>query len=94
MKIEWLNDEMTKARLTRGLLWWKQVALVEERKLEGDIPLRYWAFLPSGDECGALLRMDLNNRRAYEEGRRDFDAREQNWRSATAVPVARIRQPP
>lgn len=28
MKVEFLNDELTLARVTRGFLWWKQQATV------------------------------------------------------------------
>ena len=50
MKIDWLNEEMTRARVTRGFWWWRRWAVVTMLN-----PLERWEYEPNG----AIVRLDV-----------------------------------
>ena len=88
MKVEWLNDALTEARLTRGHLWWKRVTLAsrdEEGKVfktgyAGADHNHNWKFMPSNVWCDRDLDILLDNRRREERV----------WRKPSALPAARL----
>jgi hypothetical protein len=88
MKIEWLNDEMTEARLIRG--WFRKqhatVKLTPMRHVSGN----YWAFAPSGDEVGDSIRRAIEHDKRCEEWRRKEAIKESNWQPLRSLPSARV----
>lgn len=55
MKIEWLNDSLTEARVTRvtrGVLWWKRQAHVKATESA-------WAYAETGILCEGAFESDL-----------------------------------
>jgi hypothetical protein len=73
VRIEWLNAEMTEARITRGRLWWKRVAFVQ-RKAEGVVINKgytnehtiNWLFTDANRWCDRALDAQLDRRRNDE----------------------------
>lgn len=64
MKVEWLNDELTLARLTEGHLWWKRVALVEREVENLNYATTYnYRYRPSGDVLGQYVQDLLEKHR-------------------------------
>jgi hypothetical protein len=99
VKIEWLNDTLDAARLTKGIWWWKQCADVA-RDAKGvarddSSSLRInWRYA-SGDWCEIELDADLDAAMTREIKRRRAVAHEQrNWKPAAKVslPEARLLQ--
>ena len=87
MKIEWLNDEMTEARVTRG--WWRQeVAHVcyVVPKYESN----YWTFVPSGDKVDQSLTTFICRSQVAEKDRRLEQKRGANWQPVWAMPAAKV----
>jgi hypothetical protein len=81
MRIDWLNDDLTEARVTRGFWWWKRVTI-----LRGTHP-PVWSY-PSGEQMldGALILL-LDRKRRRELLRRGFD---RNWQPVRSLPSARV----
>lgn len=84
MKVEWLNGTYTEARLSRGFLWWKRVALVS-RKTEGKVSddsrhTYNWLYVEPNVWCERELDQELDNRR--------YKAR--TWRKPAELPSARL----
>jgi hypothetical protein len=84
VKIEWLNDELSEARLFRGVLWWKRVAHIK-RTNPLDYRSRRWRHHPSGNICGES---------EYVDGMRDaeFARRSEmgDWQPIRPLPRARL----
>jgi hypothetical protein len=78
MTIQWLNDELTEAIVTRGWLWWKRQAHV--RRGSG-IPLT-WRYA-SDRHVGGGLRHALERRRNRERGDTD-------WQPVRPLPKAKV----
>jgi hypothetical protein len=94
VKIEWLNAEMTEARVTRGFWWWKRVAFVrrdekgEEETLDyGDGESETWVmrwYYPASELwCSYYLNRRIENERA----------RDLSWQRVRPVPRARLLKP-
>lgn len=83
MKIEWLNSDLTEARVTRGWWRWKRVAHVKYT------PITIWRFA-SGDDVGDLW-VPLQGARTEEMERREQQAlRDRNWQPVSSPPVAKV----
>lgn len=77
MKITWLNAEFTEAKLTRGYLWWKRVAIVKRSakgaiaRVSGVLFEDYdytfnWYYPSSGSWCDLDLDYELDTLRREE----------------------------
>lgn len=84
MRIEWLNENMREARLTRGFWRWKRVAIVKRELGES------WQYAVSGDLVETRIKEAIDI--AYWEVRRaqDLDKLNRNWQPARPVPSARV----
>jgi hypothetical protein len=81
VRIDWLNDEMTEARVTKGWLWWKRAALV--KRLSEYI----WKFQSSNRDIDDGTRWKLNDARDEEMARRrDIE----DWQPVKPLPPARM----
>ena len=80
MKIRFLNDELTEARITRGIWPWRRTAHVRLHDTGSPIRIFYWVFAATGDECDPMLNGDLKYA-ADQELRRRFESesRRRNW---------------
>ncbi len=87
MKVEWLDDGLREALITRGFLWWRRCARVCDDR--GD-----WLYVPSGDYVGTSLSVEMRERQAREHERREMhrlkQLRRRNELPARALPPARI----
>jgi hypothetical protein len=84
VKIEWLNDDLRAARLTRGVLWWKQVACVK-RISNDDYRSRRWAHCASGNICDESQHVE--DTRTLEIARRRSV---NDWQPVRQLPHARL----
>ena len=85
MKIDWMNDELTEARVTRGWWKWQQVALIT-RRADADAVKRYvrWAFASGRKfDHSELVEGEREN-----ELERRADAAD--WLPVSAMPAARV----
>ena len=96
MRIQWLNDERTRAIVIKGRWWWKRQAevrrLTETERLDAYHYDR-WVFA-SGDrepELSAWVEDRRDKQRRLEEKRAE---EERNWRRADKLPEARVRRLP
>jgi len=66
VRIEWLNADMTSARLTRGRLWWKRVAEVRrmtDKEIGANWMIERWRYVPSERAVSDGIRWDLETAR-------------------------------
>lgn len=90
MKIEWLNQERTLARLTRGLLT-RRVACVIRKSWD------VWSFIATDEDTSSALRRRLERARDHaleldqEDRRRRSD--ECNWEVSPSPIVAWLTHP-
>ena len=89
MRIEWLNDEMTEAVVTRGVWRWKRRALVklQPRPKTYDQENAVWAYAISGKDCEYDLVSSLDSCRKSTRKRRQH---EQDWQPVSPMPRARV----
>lgn len=80
MKIEFLNNSLTEARVTRGALWWKRVAVLRQESFS------LWKFLPSGDGATRYLSESLSMAAVTIKTK---EKRERNWQPLRALPEAK-----
>jgi hypothetical protein len=80
MKVEWLNDDLTEARLVRGWLR-KRYALVHRARSdrEGDKNL-YWFYDDSGTHVGHDLEHWIDEQR-----------KQGHWKPLTRLPKATVQ---
>ena len=90
MRIEWLNADMTEARVTRGRLWWRRVALVRRLKDGHVIDKGYtsertlhWVYAAINTWCGRSMDEALDARRDDER----------TWVRLEDLPEARVVVP-
>lgn len=88
MKIEWLNDEMTEAIVTRGALWWKKQAHVKQER--DAIGPSVWRFVLTGEIIGGELHRLLIFDAVGIKLRADRERQERNWQPVRALPPARV----
>lgn len=88
MKIEWLDDALTEACLTRG--WWrKQYAIVKLTPMK-HVSGNYWAFAPSGDEVPLDLARKIDRDRDFADWRRRSERFHANWKPVEPLAVAKV----
>lgn len=93
MRIEWLNDELTHARLTRG--WWKkettEVRWIRDIFLTHyNTPPANWEFV-GGVRCPYELERTLDKARTKERTRRRLQRQEDQWKPARSAPLPTAR---
>lgn len=83
MRIQWLNDEKTEAYVTRGIWWWRRVAVVRrnsqplKREYNAD---KWWVY-------AAINKWVEHELDAQLEERRDED---RTWARPGSLPSARV----
>lgn len=83
MKIEFLNDELTEARATRG--WFrKRVAYVRTSSTG------YWIFTSTGRDVGLWVREWIYSARNKAEAKRARALRDEEWVAVEKLPEARL----
>lgn len=95
MKIQWLDDERTRAIVTRG--WWRKRQAEVRRLTDKERADAYhsdrWVFA-SGDRASELnswLESERDAQRKLDEKRA---VEERNWRPVAEIPEARVRRLP
>lgn len=81
MKVEFLNEEKTRALLTRGWWLWKKQAFVRRKWAD---ETRWWVYESTDRDC----ELDVNKfiRKALEW----TSVTKQEWISAAKIPEARL----
>jgi hypothetical protein len=79
VKVEWLNDDCTEARLTRG--WINKVTTVVKR-------IAYRWFLPNNQECSPGLEKRLERAKDSHKER----LRRAAWTPVADLPTAKARR--
>lgn len=87
MKIEFLNAELTEARVTRGWWRWKRVAVAKRHGVDPKFSMP-WFYVPSGDPADGLMAA-LEGERDRQLAQRRVD---RNWQPVAALPVAKVRR--
>ncbi len=82
MKIEWLNEKMTEARLTRGFWWWKRVAIVDlfTATKPHKEPKTRWRYTAANIWVDDDLHWKLTHR----------SNRDKTWHKTVILPTARV----
>lgn len=84
MTVEWLNTDLTQARVTRGRWFWKRQAYVE---LSGG----NWRHPATGAHLDYHVAFWLDNQRRDEQARREYEI---HWprirRTTLQLPEARV----
>lgn len=83
MKIEWLDTDRRRAKIARGLLWWKRVTYVRQAGAT-------WVFEASGNGCPYSLRtkIDESQRDTWERDR--LLGSDSEWYRPAALPKAKV----
>jgi len=93
MKVEWLNDDMTHARVVIG--WWRkhtaEVRRLSEEEWQQQAGSLWWRFVPSDRPVDFSIGRKLGARRSrILEVRR----RAEDWQPVGALPRAEVRRCP
>lgn len=86
MKIEWLNTELTRARLTKG--WFKKRQAIVVWKLRRESDPDDWDY-ESGARCTVSIERALDSGRIKELRVRKAAVEESNW-VPVGLPVAKL----
>ena len=85
MKIEWLNDEMTEAIVTRGWLWLKRRAHVERFEPEHTYDPRWRHVESKNVDSSVSWECECERDYVIEQRRLDGD-----WQPVRSLPKARV----
>ena len=86
MKIEWLDDDFTKVRLTRGMWWWKRttivISILKDHSLE-------WVYEISKNPIDSFMKFDLmkSKYKRIREQRREIVTLT-DWARPVKIPTA------
>lgn len=80
MKVEFLNEEKTRALLTRGWWRWKKQAIIRRKWAD---ETRWWVYESTGRDC------DLDVNTIMRKGLEWSRVSKQEWVSPAKIPEAR-----
>lgn len=87
MKIKWLNNERTIARISRGIWPWRKVTVVER------CGYRNWQHIGTGDDAEDWLSRAVEDAAIQTEvANKMRDHERRNWSRKQTIPRAEVRR--